>query len=362
VSLLAIAIGATLPACGGKEAAPPRGSTRPETSARPREQAYADKIEAVRRLLKQGELEAGMKAARELVDDHRIDAEGWVVVATAHQIVGDPKEALEAAKVAAELDPRSAEAWVAVGAGERMTGGFAAAEAALRRALELDPKSRAARFNLAGIAADKGQHELARKELTALVEADPDDFETRFLLATTFLAQKELGPAREQLARIVERYPQHFKAQRALAALAWAEGNYKRAFERATIASRLRPDDPENTRLLEGSFYIVAAARLTCEAGSRPWPADKIVSVLERLEREEGLEGAASFVSLAARFGGDALVNERIAKAAAGCTPRPAPEADAGAAPGADVEGAAQHVDVQGAPAGSSDAGPSAEP
>lgn len=350
---LAIGVGLALSACGGKEQAPTPGTTRPEAGARPRELAYTDKVEAVRRLLKQGEVEAGLKAARELVDDHRIDAEGWVVVATAHQIAGDSKEALKAAKVAAELDPKSAEAWVAVGAAERMTGGFAAAEAALQRALELDPGSRAARFNLAGIAADKGQYELARKELTTLVEADPDDFETRFLLATTFLAQKELGPAREQLARIVERFPQHFKAQRALAALAWAEGNYKRAFERATIASRLRADDPETTRLLEGSFYVVAAARLVCEAGPRPWPADKIVSVLERLEREEGLEGAGSFLSLDERYGGDALVNERIARAAAGCMPKAAPEADAGSAPSGVVDaGVGEPAPIDAGPGG----------
>lgn len=335
-------------ACGGKDEAPsPRGS-RPEAPERAREQSYEDRVEAVRRLLKQGEMEAGLKAARELVDDHRIDAEGWVVVATAHQIAGDAKEALKAAKVAAELDPKNADAWVAIGAAERATGGFGAAEAALRRALELDPGSRAARFNLAGIAADRGQFEVARKELTALVEADPDDFETRFLLATTFLAQKELGPAREQLARIVERFPQHFKAQRALAALAWAEGNYKKAFERATIASRLSEGDAETTRLLEGSFYVVAAARLRCEAGARPWPADRIVSVLERLEREEGIEGAASFVSLDERFGADAVVQGRVERAAAACLPKDA--APVGSAP-----------DAGGAPAAGSDAGVNAD-
>lgn len=305
-------------------------ATRPAEPPSP--SSYQVRLDAVRRLLKAGETDAGLKAARELLDDHRIDAEGWLVYATANQIAGDNKEALRAAKAAVELDPKNAAAWVAVGAAERMTGGYTAADLALRKALELDPSSRAARFNLAGIAADKGQHEVARKELTALVENDPDDFETRFLLATTFLAQKELGPAKEQLAKIVERYPQHFKAQRALAAIAWAEGNYQRAFERATIAARLNGTDPEVTRLLEGSFYVIAAARLRCLAGERPpagWTGDQVVQVLTAIEKEEGLEGAGSFVDLDQRLGEDATVKARVDKAAASCLPSKAPAADA---------------------------------
>lgn len=318
--------------CGGNKEAPPSAPAPTQIDSRPREQQYVDKVEALRRLIKEGELNAGLKAARELMDDHRIDAEGLVAIATAYQVVGNGEEALRAAKAATEKDPNYAAGWVAIGAAQRTLGYFSDAEAALQRALELDPQSRAARFNLAGIAADKGQHDKARAELTKLVEADPDDFETRYLLATTYLAQKELGPAREQLAKIIERFPQHFRAQRTLAALAWAEGNYKKAFERATIAARLQPEDAETQRLLEGSFYIVAAARLVCSAGARPWPADKVVAVLDKLAREEGLDGAASFMDLDERFGNDATVQGRIANAvsAAGCTVPAPSEPDAG--------------------------------
>jgi len=325
--------GSTGPVDVASEVGSGRPTARPtEPLPSPARSSYQAKLEAVRRLLKVGETEAGLKAARELLDDHRIDAEGWLVYATANQIAGDSKEALRAANAATELDPKNAAAWVAVGAAERMTGGYTAADLALRRALELDPGSRAARFNLAGIAADKGQHEVARKELTALVEADPDDFETRFLLATTFLAQREIGPAKEQLAKIVERYPQHFKSQRALAAIAWAEGNYQRAFERATIAARINGNDPEVTRLLEGSFYVIAAARLRCAAGERPpagWTGDNVVEVLTAIEKEQGLEGAGSFVEIDQRLGEDPTVRARVEKAAASCLPEKAPAADA---------------------------------
>jgi len=103
---------------------------------------------------------------------------------------------------------------------------------------------------------------------------------------------------------------------------------------RATIATRLTPGaqaDAEVSNLLEGSFYIVAAARLTCEAGARPWPPDKMVSVLTKLEKDEGLDGAASFVDLDEKYGADATVQGRVAKAvaASGCSvpsaPAPAP-------------------------------------
>lgn len=339
VSWVALVVGG----CGEKaERAPPpkRGSGAGAVSEpRGRDPTYDETVEAIRRLLKDNEVGAAVKAARELMDDHRLDAEGWVVIATAYQVAGDAKEALKAAKVAVDKAPDSAAAWVAVGAAERMIGGYAAAEAALKRALELDPGSRAARFNLAGIAADKGQHELAKNELVKLVEADPDDFETRYLLATTFLAMKELGPAREQLAAIIERYPQHFRAQRTLAALAWAEGNYKRAFERAAIAARLSEGDAETARLLEGSFYIVVASRLMCQAGPRPWPADKVVAVLKAIEQEEGLEGAGSFVELDERFGDNEVVQQRVrrAAAAAGCEVSP-PAAESDAPPDAGSE------------------------
>lgn len=321
-------------ACGRDEVPPPtRTSITPET-VRPREQSYAERLDAVRRLLKDGETVAAVKAARELLDDHRLDAEGLVVIATAYQVAGDAKEALKVARTATQKDPSYAPGWIAVGAAERTTGGFQAAEAALKRALELDPASRAARFNLAGIAADQGHNESARKQLQELVEADPDDFETRFLLASTLLAMKELGPAKAQLADIVARYPQHFKAQKSLAAIAWAEGNYKKAFQRAAIAARLNGDDAEVSRLLEGSFYIVAAAKLTCVAGARPWPSDKIVSVLTALEKDEGLEGAASFVELDERLGNDPTVQQRVARAAAdaGCATPTRAGADAGSA------------------------------
>lgn len=313
-------------ACGSnREGQPPPPPPTMETTApvRSRGLAYEDEVEAIRRLLKDGEVVAAEKAARELMRDHRLDAEGWVVIATAFQVAGDSKEALKAARVATDKAPDNAAAWVAVGAAERMTGGFTRADAALKRALELDPESRAARFNLAGIAADKGEHERARGELAKLVAADPDDFETRYLLATTLLAMGQLGPARKQLDAIVARFPRHFRAQRSLAALAWAEGDYRRAFERATIATRLSDGDRETERLLEGSFYIVAAARLTCEAGAKPWVADKIVSVLERFEEEDGLEGAGTFVELDEKFGDDTVVQERVRKTVGkmGCKP-----------------------------------------
>jgi len=335
VMMLATALGfGGLAACGDKRPTAPeeRPLSAQPAPERPREQSYNDKVEALRRLIKAGELEAGLKAARELVDDHRLDAEGWVVIATAYQVVGNREEALRAATIATEREPKSADAWVAVGAAERSLGHPAASESALKKALELDPKSRAARFNLAGLAADAGKQEDARKELTALVEGDPDDFETRYLLATTFLAQKELGPAKEQLARTIERYPQHFKSQRALAAIAWAEGDYEKAFERATIAARLSTGDKEIESILEGSFYIVAASRLVCASGARPWPPEKVVTVLTKLEQDEGLEGAASFVDLDERYGSDPVVQSRIAKAAsaAGCAVPTTINADAG--------------------------------
>ncbi len=304
-------------ACGKKSEAPPPTAAALEKPAEAKapDPGYKGKLEATRRLISQGEGSAAVGAAESLVELQRNNPESWIALSSAQLVANDPTAALASAKMATELGKDDALAWGALGAAHRALRQFEDARAALKKALELDPTSRIARFNLAGVAADLGEHERARKELQALVEADESDVETRFLLARVLLDQKERGPAKEQLVRLVQIHPAHFGAQRMLAAIAWDENNYRRAFERSKIAARIKGDDPQNSYMLEASFYIVAAARLSCEAGPRPWAPDAVVKVLQALEKEEGLEGAGSFVELDEKFGAEPAVQDRVAKA-----------------------------------------------
>ncbi len=281
--------------------------------------SYEDKLVGAERLIAKGEVGAALSAARELVEDRRTDARGWIALATAHQLAEDPKEALIAGKAAVEFAPDDGSAWVALGAAQRAVGELADATVSLNKALTLMPSSRAARFNLAGVAADRGDFAAAKTELETLLKADEADVETRFLLARVLVDAKDGAGARRELERVVGMFPGHVRAQRMLAAMAWEADDYMGAFERAKIATRIQAGDVATNNLLEASFYVVAAARLTCEAGARPWSADRLVAVLQALEKEEDLEGSATFVELDEKFGENAAVQARVQKFAERC-------------------------------------------
>lgn len=300
------------------EIPPPAPVERPATGP-----GYEEKLAWAERLIARGEAGAARSAARELTEERRTDPRGWIALATAHQLMEDPKEAREAARAAVALGPKEAAAWVALGAAQRSLGELSEAEVSLKKALELEPKSRAARFNLAGIAADRGEQAGAAEMLRALLTEHPDDVEVRYLLARALLDGAKPELALVELEGVVGRFPGHVKAQRALAALAWDAEDYPRAFERAKIAARIDARDTATNNLLEASFYVIAASRLTCDAGPRPWKPEAMVAVLEKLEKEEDLEGAASFVELDERFGENQAVQERVAKAAVGCAKKP---------------------------------------
>ena len=312
------ALGCREEAPPGIEIPPPAPVERPATGP-----SYDEKLAWAERLIARGEAGAARSAARELTEERRTDARGWIALATAHQLMEDPKEAREAAKAAVELGPKEPAAWVALGAAQRALGELSDAEASLKKALELEPKSRAARFNLAGIAADRGDQNGAADALRALLSEHPDDVEVRYLLARALLDGGKPEPGKVELEAVVARFPGHVKAQRALAALAWDAEDYGRAFERAKIAARIDARDAATNNLLEASFYVLAASRMVCEAGPRPWKPEVMVAVLEKLEKEEDLEGAASFVELDERFGGNQAVQERVAKAALACAKKP---------------------------------------
>lgn len=285
--------------------------------------SFEEKLAWAERLIAKGEVGPARSAARELTEERREDPRGWIALATAHQLAEDPREAREAARAAVEFGPKEGAAWVALGAAQRALGDLGAAQEAFDKALSLSPGSRAARFNLAGIAADRGQVEAAVSALEGLLKDDPDDVETRWLLGRVYLDAGRANDAERELMQVVDKYPAHVRSQRALAALAWNAGDFARAFERAKIASRIDARDTATSNLLEASFYIMVAARLRCEHGPRPWAADAVVKQLEKMAKDEDLDGVASFVELDERFGDNAEVQAKVDKVAAGCAKAP---------------------------------------
>ncbi len=283
------------------------------------------RLEEARGWLRKGEVERARGRLERLVLEAPTDPGLWTTLAAARLAANDLRPALEAAERALELDPRSADAWVTGGAAMRALGDLKKAETAMTRALAIDPTLQSAHWNLVGIYAQQGLHADEQKALDALVAAHPDDVQARLSLAQNALRQKDPARAEALAKELVERVPAMAEAQRMLAALAWDRSDYRQAFERARITVRLAPDDAPATRLLEASFYVLAAAKMTCTLGPRPtgglWDAAAMMPVLAALERDEALTGAGAFADMDEQFAADADVQARVTAAAKALCP-----------------------------------------
>lgn len=274
------------------------------------------RLEEARGWLRKGEVERARGRLERLVLEAPTDAGLWTTLAAARLAADDMRPALEAAERALELDPRRADAWVTGGAAMRALGDLKKAEVAMTKALAIDPELQSAHWNLVGIYAQQRRHADEQQALEVLIAAHPDDMQARLALAQNALRQKDPARAEALAQELVERVPAMAEAQRLLAALAWDRADYRQAFERARITVRLAPDDAPATRLLEASFYVLAAAKMTCVLGPRPagglWDAAAMLPVLEALERDESLTGASAFGDMDEQFAADADVQARV--------------------------------------------------
>jgi len=277
------------------------------------------RLEEARGWLRQGEIARARQRLERLALEAPTDAGAWTAVAAARLAANDLRLALDAAERALELDPKSAEAWVTGGAAMRALGDRKKAVTAMEKALALDPTLASAYWNLAGIHGQEGRLPEEQRALEALLGHHPDDVQGRLALAQNVLRQGDRARAGTLALEVVERAPTVAAAHKLLAALAWDAGDYRLAFERAKIAVRLTPDDVAATRLFEASFYVLAAARMTCELGPRPqgtaggtWEATRMMPVLAALEKEDKIEGAGVFADIDAQFAGDADVQRRV--------------------------------------------------
>lgn len=301
--------------CRGEEPAPDVAPTVPARIEVPGPPLEV-RLEEARGWLRQGEIERARGRLERLVLEAPTDAGLWTTLAAARLAAGAQRDALAAAERALALDGRLADAWVTGGAAMRALGDLDKAEAAMKKALAIDPALQAAHWNLAGIYGQRGDHAREAAALEALLVHHPDDVQARFSLAQNALRQGDRDKAKAVAERVLEEAPAMFEAQRLLAALAWDRADYRQAFERARIAARLAPDDNASARMLEASFYVLAAARMTCTLGPRPagdlWDARAMTPVLEALEREEQLTGAGAFADMDERFAADADVQARV--------------------------------------------------
>jgi len=270
------------------------------------------RLDSARALLRQGEIKKAQGLLERLVLEAPTDAPVWTALAAARLAAQEPAGAVEAAKRATTLDPKDAQAFVTGGAALRAQGDLDGAIKSLERALVIDPTLASAYWNLAGIHGQR--HDDAREALVldALVKAHPDDVAARFARAQNALRQKDAPLAKQTLLDLVERAPTHEPAQRTLAALAWDARDYRQALERAKIALRLDESDNAAQKLLESSYYVLAAAELLCKVGPRPWNQPEAPGLLMAFAKQSGLENALVFGEIDAEFGDLPDVRARV--------------------------------------------------
>ena len=272
-------------------------------------------------LMLAGDVEAALVRARADTIARPTDPQAFLGLASAALTTGRMDEALDAVRAAIRLAPERAGAYVLRGLVHQRRGDLAEAERSWQEALQrkaTPEEARAARLQLAGLARDRGDLRGEAAVLKAAIEANPSDAAMRGALALCFAGLGEGGAAKAEALEAVRLDPKTPGVQRLLAALAWDDRDIRGALERAIIALRIDPADAVADKLLEGAFYIEVATRLGCEVGARPatgWPADTVIRVLKGIEQEYGIEGAATFVDLEARFGADPEVGARVQEA-----------------------------------------------
>ncbi|MFO0750946.1 MAG: tetratricopeptide repeat protein [Myxococcota bacterium] len=312
------------PACRGKEPVADVVEPPPQPIPAPGPPVEV-RLDEARHDLRKGEVAKARGRLEQLALEAPTDAAVWTALAAARLAANDARPALEAARRATTLDPKNGEGYVTGGAALRALGDLDAAEKAMEKALAVDPTLVSARWNLAGIYGQRGDLAKEAESLDALLAAHPDDVQARFARAQNALRQKDVAGALAGAQAVVERVPAHMEAQRMLSALAWDRADYREAFERAKIAVRLADGDAAATHLLEASFYVLAAARLGCALGPRPWDGRAMLPVLQALEKEEDLSGAGAFDDMDQRFGEDADVQARVTAARAKTCPPKTP-------------------------------------
>lgn len=185
----------------------------------------ADKIEAVRGMLRDRKLAAAESAAKALVAANPTEAAAHALLASVCVAKGDPDAAVTAGEKAVELAPTNSEYQLQLGD----TYGFAAQKAgmlgkmgwakkcrlAYEKAVELDPKNLSARSSLMGFYQNApsmmgGGMDKAYEQAAAIKQLDAS--RGRLAYATLYVAEKKYAEAFTELEAILKDAPDNYPA------------------------------------------------------------------------------------------------------------------------------------------------------
>lgn len=215
-----------------------------------RELSIADALEFAVQMLREGDLESGLKLCRrilEAVPDHP-DALHFLGMGLYQQ--GNADEALVTIERAVAALPTYTDAWNNLGNILASKDRYAEAEAAYRKVLAIDVGHADAWNNLAAALKEQDrleEGEQAARKALELAEAHPEAYQT---LGNILRLQKRPKEALEAFRQAMLRRPQHPDSYRGLGAALYAVSQVEEAAEVYAKWVELEPDNPYPRHML----------------------------------------------------------------------------------------------------------------
>lgn len=256
--------------------------------------------------------QGALPRALELLDAAAARAPGNVTVKLVRvRLLGAQGQIEAALKLADEIvaaDPAHVEAW-------RLKGDLAllakvdGAEQAYRRVLALDPGSESAYAGLVRLYVGRQDPKAADAVIADMAKALPDHPQTRFFLVLTALHKRDLDAARRQAAELLRAFPQSARVQALAGMIETEAGALAQAQGYLTKALQLEPRNAAVRRLL-GAVYLRTAQ-----------PARALVVLRDLVGPDSSDAEAMGMAAEAALQAGDAKAAEGLYRRAAQVDP-----------------------------------------
>jgi tetratricopeptide (TPR) repeat protein len=199
-------------------------------------------LEALLAVVRAGNLDAALDAARDLTQRFPAHGFGWKVLGSVLVMSGRLAEAVPVLTIAADLAPDDAEIHNNLGAALRRAGRLDAALDAARMAVRVNPRFAEAYNNLGLVLLDLGRNAEAQETLQAAVEMEPANADAQNNLGRAFHAQGRVYEAEACFRRALAAKPDLAEAHNNQGIVQLALGEYREAVLSFGRALRVMPD------------------------------------------------------------------------------------------------------------------------
>lgn len=279
--------------------------------------ALVAKGRALRMMSKAEESEEAFRAA---IQEDGKRHEAYLFLAELKDIVGKPKEAIEALRKATALAPEEPEPWLELG---RLLPAGSEATSALGKAIAIRPKYGAAHARLGEIQLEQGAIADAEKSLTTAIGIQSNQADWHASLAHVLVAKKDHAAALKAVAKALKLVNNHASAKLAEADAIALTGDVDLAievYEKAASYARSNPAPLVHAARasLAGNRPTTARAFADRAVQSFPdWrPAWEVLGDVAVATKEKALARSSYQKALAAKQGraDDAELKKKLAK------------------------------------------------